>query len=176
MIRTRFSRVLVGATAAALSAATIAACGGGSNSTTAASKPTGSSGGAATFGVAGNSQLGKILVSSKGLTLYLFKKDTGTTSTCTGECATDWPPLRASGKPLAGTGLSSSAVGTAARSDGKPQVTYNGHPLYLFEGDSAPGQTNGEGVSAFGASWFAVSPDGNQVNGTGSGSGGTNGY
>jgi predicted lipoprotein with Yx(FWY)xxD motif len=176
MIRTRFTRLLGGAAAATLSAAMIAACGGGSSSTTAVPNPTGPTGSAATFGVASNSGLGKILVSSKGLTLYLFKKDAGTKSTCTGTCAIDWPPLRASGKPLAGTGLSTSKVGTTARSDGKPQVTYNGHPLYRFAGDSAPGQTNGEGISAFGAAWFAVSPGGNQIKGTGSGSNGAGGY
>jgi predicted lipoprotein with Yx(FWY)xxD motif len=176
MTRTRFTRLLGGAGAVALSAATIAACGGGGSSTTAAPTPKGPAGSAATFGVASNSGLGKILVNSKGLTLYLFKKDTGTKSTCAGACATNWPPLRASGKPLAGTGLSTPKVGTTARSDGKRQVTYNGHPLYLFQGDSAPGQTDGEGISAFGAAWFAVSPAGNQVNGTASGSGGAGGY
>jgi predicted lipoprotein with Yx(FWY)xxD motif len=176
MTRTRFTRLLGGAGALALSAATIAACGGGGSSTSAAPRPNGPAGSAATFGVASNSELGKILVNSKGLTLYLFKKDTGTKSTCTGPCATNWPPLHASGKPLAGTGLSASKVGTTARSDGEPQVTYNGHPLYLFQGDSAPGQTNGEGISAFGAAWFAVSPAGDQVNGSGSGSGGAAGY
>ncbi len=176
MTRTRFTHLLGGAAAAALSTATIAACGGGSSSTTAASNPESTTGSAATFGVASNSALGKILVDSKGRTLYLFKKDAGTKSTCAGACATSWPPLRASGKPLAGTGLSTSAVGTTARADGKPQVTYNGHPLYLFQGDSAPGQTNGDGISAFGAAWYAVSPGGNQVNASGSGSGGTGGY
>ena len=176
MTRTRFTRLIGGVAAGALSVAAIAACGGGGSSTTAASKPQDSSGGAATFGVASNSGLGKILVNTNGLTLYLFKKDTGTKSTCAGACATNWPPLRASGKPLAGTGLTTAKVGTTARSDGQPQVTYNGHPLYLFQGDSAPGQTNGEGISAFGAPWFAVSPSGNQVNGAGSGSSGAGGY
>src|SRR4051794_11222589 len=176
MTRTTFTRFLGAAAAATLSAAMIAACGGGGSSTATASKPTSPTGSAATFGVASDSGLGKILVNSNGLTLYLFKKDTGTKSTCAGPCAPNWPPLRASGKPLAGTGLSTSKVGTTARSDGKPQVTYNGHPLYLFQGDSAPGQTSGEGISAFGAPWFAVSPAGNQVNGTASGSGGTAGY
>ena len=176
MTRTRFTHFVGGAAAVALSAATIAACGGGGGSTTGATKPKGPDGAAATFGVASASGLGRILVDSKGQTLYLFKKDTGTKSTCAGACATDWPPLRASGKPLAGTGLSTSKVGTTARPDGKPQVTYNGHPLYLFQGDSAPGQTNGEGISAFGAAWFAVSPAGSQVNGKGSASSGTGIY
>ena len=67
-------------------------------------------------------------------------------------------------------------LGTTKRSDGKPQVTYNGHPLYLFEGDRMTGDTNGQGITAFGAAWFAVSPTGNQVSGKGSTSGGGNGY
>jgi hypothetical protein len=71
-------------------------------------------------------------------------------------------------------------VGTTPRSDGKPQVTYNGHPVYLFSGDQSAGDTNGEGVTAFGASWFALSPAGNQVSAPASnsrsGSGGSFGY
>ena len=62
-------------------------------------------------------------------------------------------------------------IGTTPRSDGKPQVTYNGHPLYLFAEDQNPGDTNGEGLTAFGGSWFAVSPAGNQVTGPASSSG-----
>src|ERR1700750_875741 len=167
MNRTRsLARLLSGAGALALSAATIAACGGGGSSTTAAAKPTSSGGSPATFGVAGNSGLGKILVNKNGLTLYLFKKDTGTKSTCAGACATNWPPLRATGKPVVAAGLSPSKVGTTTGSGGKPQVTYDGHPLYLYQGDSAPGEANGEGISAFGAPWFAVSPAGTQVNGS----------
>ena len=121
----------------------------------------------ATVGVA-NSGLGKILVDSQGRTLYLFQKDSGTKSACTGACASGWPPLRASGKPTVGSGANASMVGTTTRSDGKPQVTYNGHPLYLFQGDQKPGDTNGQGINAFGAAWFALSPAGNKVSGTGS--------
>jgi predicted lipoprotein with Yx(FWY)xxD motif len=123
--------------------------------------------------------LGKILVNSKGHTLYTFKKDKGTKSACTGACAKAWPPLRASGKPRAGSGTSASRVGTTKRPDGKPQVTYNGHPLYTFVKDTKAGQTNGQGLTAFGGSWFAVSPAGNQVSGKPSnpgGGGGTGGY
>ena len=109
--------------------------------------------------------LGKILVDSRGRTLYLFKKDSGKKSTCFGACATAWPPLRAHGKPTVGGGARASKVGTTRRSDGKPQVTYNGHPLYLFVQDKKPGDTHGEGLSAFGARWFAVSPAGRQVSG-----------
>ena len=107
--------------------------------------------------------LGKILVNSQGHTLYLFKKDSRNKSTCTGACAKFWPPLRASGKPTAGHGINASKLGTVRRSDGKPQVTYNGHPLYTFQKDTKAGQTNGQGVTAFGASWFTLSLAGNQI-------------
>ena len=107
--------------------------------------------------------LGKVLVDSSGRTLYLFKLDTGTQSQCTGACAANWPPLPATGKPVAGTGAKASLIGSTTRADGTSQVTYNGHPVYMFLGDQKAGQTNGEGVNAFGASWFAVSPAGNQV-------------
>jgi predicted lipoprotein with Yx(FWY)xxD motif len=77
------------------------------------------------------------------------------------------------GKPSAGSGATASMLGTTKRSDGQPQVTYNGHPLYRFAADNAAGDTNGEGITAFGAAWFAVSPAGSQVSGkSGSGGGG----
>jgi predicted lipoprotein with Yx(FWY)xxD motif len=93
-------------------------------------------------------------------------------SACFGACASDWPPLRASGKPTVSSGANASMVGTTTRSDGKPQVTYNGHPLYLYTGDQKPGDTNGEGLTPFGGGWFALSPAGNQVSGQASSSGG----
>jgi predicted lipoprotein with Yx(FWY)xxD motif len=113
-----------------------------------------------------------ILVDSQGRTLYMFQKDSGMKSACFGACASDWPPLRASGKPTVSSGVNASMVGTTTRSDGKPQVTYNGHPLYLYTGDQKPGDTNGEGLTAFGGGWFALSPAGNQVSGQASSSGG----
>jgi predicted lipoprotein with Yx(FWY)xxD motif len=122
--------------------------------------------------VANNNKLGNILVDSQGRTLYLFQKDSGTTSSCTGACAAAWPPLRVNGQPTVGSGANASMVGTTTRSDGNPQVTYNGHPLYLYAGDQNPGDTNGQGLTAFGGGWFAVSPAGNQVSGQGSNSGG----
>jgi predicted lipoprotein with Yx(FWY)xxD motif len=109
------------------------------------------------------SRLGKILVDSQGRTLYLFKKDSGNRSACSGACATFWPPVRTSGKPTVGKGLRASKVGTIHRSDGKRQVTYNGHPLYRFTQDHKPGATNGEGVNAFGARWYVLSPAGRQI-------------
>jgi predicted lipoprotein with Yx(FWY)xxD motif len=107
--------------------------------------------------------LGKILVDSRGRTLYLFKKDTGGKSRCSGSCAVNWPPLLATGRPRAGSGIAASKLTTTRRPDGKTQVVYNHHPLYRFVGDSNPGDTNGEGLTAFGARWFVVSPAGNQI-------------
>ena len=107
--------------------------------------------------------LGGVLVDSRGDTLYLFAKDTNGMSACTGQCATFWPPLIASGKPLAAAGAKASLLGTTKRADGRMQVTYNGHPLYTFTKDTKKGQTNGEGVNAFGAKWYALSPAGAMV-------------
>ena len=164
MTRRKPITFLVTAAAVPLTALALAACGGGSNNATGATTPPKTASGAtATVGVANNGALGKILVDSTGRTLYLFQKDTGTKSACTGGCAAAWPPLRASGKPTVGTGATASDVGTTARSDGKPQVTYNGHPLYTFAKDKKPGDTNGQGVTAFGGSWFALNSAGNQV-------------
>ena len=125
--------------------------------------------------MANNGSLGTILDDTDGRTLYVFAKDSGTRSACTAACASVWPPLRASGKPTVGAGASASSVGTTPRSDGRPQVTYNGHPLYTYSGDQNPGDTNGQGLTTFGGAWFALSPAGDQVSGTGS-NGGVTGY
>ena len=167
---------LAGGAVLLLAALAVAGCGGsGTKASPPSSPPTTASGVAATVSVE-NAGLGNILVSSQGRTLYMFSRDSGTMSTCTGACAVNWPPLRANGKPTVGNGGKASIVSTSTRSDGKPQVTYNGHPLYLFKGDSKPGDTNGEGLTAFGGSWFALSPAGNQVSPPAASSGGSNGY
>jgi predicted lipoprotein with Yx(FWY)xxD motif len=147
------------AAASLLTVLAVAGCGGGSDTAT----PTTASGSPATIGVANGGDLGDILVNSQGRTLYLFLKDSGTKSECTGACAANWPPLRTSGKPTEGNGANASLVGTASRPDGKAQLTYNGHPLYLFSGDKEAGDTNGEGLNAFGGGWYALSPAGDQV-------------
>lgn len=162
---------LVGLVSASLIALTLGACGfGGGKATTAAGPPKTGSGKPASLGVR-TSNLGAILEDPKGRTLYLFKKDSGTRSACSGACAQFWPPLRANGRVAPGVGLTAGKLSTSPRSDGRPQVTYNGHPLYTYTGDHKPGDTNGQGLSAFGASWFALSAAGNQVSGTGSGGG-----
>jgi predicted lipoprotein with Yx(FWY)xxD motif len=107
--------------------------------------------------------LGRILVDGRGHTLYLFAKDTRGKSACTGACAGFWPPLLATGKSPAGVGVKPSLLGTTRRPDGRSQVTYNHHPLYLFAKDTRKGQTNGEEVDAFGAEWYVVSAAGAKV-------------
>jgi predicted lipoprotein with Yx(FWY)xxD motif len=107
--------------------------------------------------------LGRILVDSRGHTLYLFEKDKSSKSACSGACASAWPPLIATGKPRAGSGVNASLLGETKRSDGRMQVTYNHHPLYFFVKDTKKGQTAGENVDAFGAEWYAVSAAGATV-------------
>jgi predicted lipoprotein with Yx(FWY)xxD motif len=161
------------AVAIPLTALAVGGCGGGGNATAAQTPAKAAS--ARTVNVA-RTGLGNVLVDSKGRTIYLFKKDNGTTSACSGACAIDWPPVRAHGKPTVGDGANASMAATIKRSDGAPQVTYNGHPLYLYEGDQKPGDTNGQGVAAFGATWYALTAAGNQVSGGTSTSGGSSGY
>ena len=149
---------------ASLAALTTAACGGtDSQSASSSAPPTTQSGQPATLGVANNDNLGKILDDRQGRTVYLFQKDSGTTSACTGACASAWPPVRVRGKPTVGTGATGSLLGTTSRSDGEPQVTYNGHPVYTFTGDKSPGDANGQAATAFGGGWFALSPAGDQI-------------
>lgn len=112
-----------------------------------------------------SSSLGQILVDGKGMTLYLFEKDTGTTSMCTGSCAQFWPPVTTKGAAKAGSGIMASKLGTTMRSDGTTQVTYNGHPLYYYAGDQKAGDVNGQGQNAFGALWYVLSPAGNAITG-----------
>jgi predicted lipoprotein with Yx(FWY)xxD motif len=107
--------------------------------------------------------LGLVLVNSRGHTIYLFAKDRNGKSACNGSCAKFWPPLLGHGKPTAGSGVRASLLGTTRRSDGSSQVTYNRHPLYTFALDKRAGQTRGEGNSAFGARWYAVSAAGRAV-------------
>jgi predicted lipoprotein with Yx(FWY)xxD motif len=108
-------------------------------------------------------RLGEILVDGQGRTLYLFEKDQGSTSTCSGSCASVWPPLTTSGATQAATGASSALIATTARNDGKTQVTYQGHPLYYYVGDNNPGDTNGEGIDQFGGGWDVLSPQGMKI-------------
>jgi len=107
--------------------------------------------------------LGRVLVDSKGITLYDFVKDKGGTSACYGACAALWPPVLTKGKPIAGPGLRKSLLGTTKRKDGKLEVTYGGHPLYYFVTDRKPGQTTGQGVDQFGGPWWVISAAGKEI-------------
>ena len=105
--------------------------------------------------------LGAILTDGRGFTLYAFDADKGTTSNCSGACAVAWPPAgTTSTDPQVGSGVSQSLVGTTTRADGTTQLTYAGRPLYLFQGDTSPGDTNGDGSTAFGARWDALTATG----------------
>jgi predicted lipoprotein with Yx(FWY)xxD motif len=167
MTRSKSIKLIAGAAAVPVIALAVAGCGGGSSSNNssaaAATPPKTASGQAATIGAANEGNLGTILVNSQGRTVYMFQKDSGTKSACFGACASAWPPVRDSGKPTVGSGLNASLVGTTSRSDGMPQVTYNGHPLYTFVMDQKAGDAKGQGVTAFGGSWFALNSAGNQV-------------
>jgi predicted lipoprotein with Yx(FWY)xxD motif len=133
--------------------------------TTAGARTTGSvhAAKAATIKLKKVGDLGKVLVNGQGQTLYLFEKDKHGKSACYGGCATGWPPAFTTGKPKAGKGVKASKLGTTRRKDGKRQVTYNGHPLYAYIGDSGPGKATGEGSKAYGAEWYVVNAKGNKV-------------
>jgi predicted lipoprotein with Yx(FWY)xxD motif len=141
----------------------VAGCGGGSTyGGTSSSASASSSGGRGSVKLA-STKLGKVLVDAKGRALYLFEADKGTMSACDGACATVWPPLTTTGEPTAGPGLAASKLGTTKRSDGATEVTYNGHPLYTYAGDTAPGETSGQGLDDFGAEWYTLSARGDKV-------------
>jgi predicted lipoprotein with Yx(FWY)xxD motif len=172
MTRNRHITLVGAALAVPVTALAIAGCGSdNSGGDSASASP--ANGQSAAVDVANNGKLGKILVDSQGRTLYLFEKDTGTTSSCSGACASAWPPYTTSGKATGGPGTTASLVGTTARSGGQRQVTYNGHPLYRYAGDSSAGDTNGQGLDQFGGGWYVLSPAGDQVEGGASGSTGS---
>ncbi len=140
--------------------------GSGSGGNTTVSSGGGGSQGAVVSAKSG--PLGTYLTNNSGQTLYLFASDKGGKVTCTGSCLTYWPPLTTTGAPRASAGVKSSLLGTAKMANGKMIVTYAGHPLYLYVGDKAPGDTNGEGSNNFGAKWWAVSMTGKAITGSGS--------
>ncbi len=137
---------------------------------TTSTSATGSGKSAVTIDVADNPDLGQILTDGDGNTVYLFEKDDGGESYCSGECATAWPPVTTSGDATAGSGADQSLISTIQRDDGTEQVTYDGHPLYLYAGDAKPGDTAGNGVDQFGAEWYALTPDGSNAEGSASSS------
>ncbi|MBT2207680.1 hypothetical protein [Actinomadura sp. NEAU-AAG7] len=114
--------------------------------------------------------LGQILVDGQGRTVYLFEKDTGGMSSCTGSCAAVWPPVATAGRPTAGPGADAAKLGTTKRPDGSTQVTYGGHPVYYYVPDGmTPGSAKGEGLNQFGAEWYVLSASGGKVEPKGGG-------
>ena len=107
-------------------------------------------------------KLGTILAAGpKHKTVYLFESDTASTSSCNGPCASLWPPV--TGTASAGEGAMSADLGTITRSDGTKQVTYKGHPLYHYARDGDAGDSYGQGLKSFGASWYVLAPSGKKV-------------
>jgi len=153
----------------------LAACGGSSTSSSsgAAAAPgygggaAGASNGSTAASVVSTktSSLGTFLVDGQGRTLYLWDADHDPMSTCTAACAQAWPPLTTTGAPKASGAVKSSLLGTATRADGSREVTYAGHPLYTYAGDTRPGQVTGEGSNSFGAPWWTVTTAGRALQG-----------
>jgi len=138
-VLTLLATVVLAVAACTSSAASPAPVGGGASS----------GGGAGTAVDAANSPtFGMVLTGPNGMTLYTHAGDSATSSTCTGSCATAWPPLTATGQPTAGTGVTGK-LGTLTRADGTIQVTYAGLPLYYWQGDSKAGDVTGNGVNGF---------------------------
>jgi predicted lipoprotein with Yx(FWY)xxD motif len=104
--------------------------------------------------------LGKYLTDATGKTLYIYTPDTSSASSCYGECIANWPAFVTNGAPQAGADVTASLLGTSARTDGTTQVTYDGHPLYLFKGDKSAGDTSGQGKQD---TWFMVSGTGVKI-------------
>jgi predicted lipoprotein with Yx(FWY)xxD motif len=156
--------------------AVLAACGSsGTSSTSGGSGSTStSSPAAATAGSLKTTTIGgaTVLTSSKGFTLYSFAPDTSTKSNCNGTCAQNWPPVKG---PATASGVTGT-FGTIKRSDGSVQATFDGHPLYAFAGDTAPGQNKGNGLNAAGGLWHEITTSGTAPAGSSSSSSGGGGY
>lgn len=176
---TTLSRRIPIALAGLAAALALAACGSSNDSSSTASTAattasSGSSGGSgAVVDQADNGDLGTILVDGDGRTLYLFEKDQGGKSSCSGACAQEWPPYTTKGDPQAGDGVDASQLSTTNRDDGSTQVVYADHPLYYYAGDASPGDVTGNGLSLFGARWYALDTGGEAVQGGGGSSGGS---
>lgn len=112
-----------------------------------------------------HTSLGKVLATASGFTLYEFTRDAKNKSTCAklSGCPESWPPLQTATKPTAGPGVKASLLSAISLHSGGKQVTYAGHPLYIYSGDSGPGETSYVGAGAFGGHWYAVTASGSAV-------------
>jgi predicted lipoprotein with Yx(FWY)xxD motif len=155
-------RKIYGAAALAALALTVAACGSSGSSSTTSNTP--AAGGASSSAAAGGSTVSErtiggqqVLTNAQGMTLYWFAIDTSSQSKCDGSCATLWPPVK--GPVTAGSGVTGT-LGVITRSDGTTQATYDGHPLYTYAADTAPGQAKGNGLNASGGLWYEMTVSG----------------
>jgi len=153
--------LLAAACASGSSGSAAPASSSGASSANSASGSAAASGGTAiTTATASGSTF---LTDGSGRAVYLWVKDSGDASSCSGACAGAWPPVTTTGAPTASGSAKASDLGTITRSDGTKQVTYDGHPLYYFAGDSGAGTATGQGSDGFGAKWWLVSPSGSDV-------------
>ncbi len=162
-MRKRLSAARLGAAGVAVAVLTLAACSSSANSAT--STGSGGSGGSSSTSASvvktASTSIGKVLTNAKGYTIYWFSIDTPTASKCTGSCTTFWPPVKGPVSAASGVSLPGK-FGTIKRSDGTVQATYDGHPLYTYAGDKAPGQTKGNGLNLSGGLWTAMTPSGSK--------------
>ena len=171
-------RMLLALLAVAAAAAVLAACSSSGTSSTSGSSSTPtstSSPAAATAGSLKTATIGgaTVLTNASGFTLYSFAPDTPTKSNCNGTCAQNWPPVQG---PATASGVKGT-FGTIKRSDGSVQATFDGHPLYTFVGDAAPGQAKGNGLNAAGGLWHEITSSGTAALApAGSSSSGSGGY
>jgi predicted lipoprotein with Yx(FWY)xxD motif len=167
-------RILLALPAAVAAAAALVACSSAGASSSSSSGSSTSSPAAAAAGAVKTATIAgaTVLTDSKGFTLYSFAPDTPTASKCNGTCAQNWPPVRG---PVTASGVTGT-FGTIKRSDGSVQATFDGHPLYTFVGDTAPGQNKGNGLNAAGGLWREITTSGTAAaapaGGSSSGSGG----
>jgi predicted lipoprotein with Yx(FWY)xxD motif len=171
-------RMLLALLAVAAATAVLAACSSSGTSSTGSGGSTTSTGtgspAAATAGSLKTATIGgvAVLTSAKGFTLYSFAPDTPTKSNCNGTCAQNWPPVKGPANASGVTGT----FGTIKRSDGSVQATFDGHPLYTFVGDTAPGQAKGNGLNAAGGLWNEITTSGTTAAGSSSSGSGGGGY
>jgi predicted lipoprotein with Yx(FWY)xxD motif len=176
MQRLRRIRYRIGAVTALIGVSVlVAACGSSGSTTTTAAAAGGSTATASSSATATpvsakgtavgttTGSAGTFLTGAGGRAVYLWVADAKGMSSCSGACAKAWPPLTTKGKPVASGSVKASELGTIKRSDGTEQVTYDGHPLYYFEGDPKSGTTTGQGSDAFGAKWWLVSTSGSAI-------------
>lgn len=166
----RRTPVLVRIGAAAGVALLAAACSSGSSSSTsaaAAGTPAAASSAASSAGSTvistASSSAGAFLTNGSGRAVYMFDKDGTDKSNCSGQCATYWPPVTTTGTVTASGSAVKADLGTIARSGATKQVTYDGHPLYYYEGDTGSGTVNGQGRTDFGAYWWLLAPSGSSI-------------